>query len=155
MRKNRVFRKASGLLLVILISIAQTASAAAEKIDLSHGKQAMVTLAKMIADEDIRPLLPSIRLPGLIDFQPITTINGNEIDAAFDFDWRMLEFKSDPHLTDDSPPNPTANDSEPRLFGILDPALFRFKEPGEPIPTPAVLILVGLIALIALKRRRR
>lgn len=155
MRKSRVFKKAAGLLLVVLISIAQTASTAADKIDLSHGKRTMVILSKMIADEDTRPRLVSLRLPGLLDFLPLTIINGNEIDAAFDFDWRVLEFKSDPHLTDDSSPNPTANDSEHRLNGNLDPALFRFQEPGEPIPTPAVLILVGLIALVALKRRRR
>jgi hypothetical protein len=128
---------------------------AADKIDLSRGKQTVMTLAKIIADEDTRPPLASLRLPGLLDFLPLTIINGNEIEAAFDFDWIVLEFKREPLLTDGSPPNPTANDSEPRLFGILDPALFRFQEPGEPIPIPAVLILVGLIALIALKRRRR
>ena len=155
MRKNRVFRKASGLLLVILISISQTASAAAAMIDLSHGKEMMVTLVKIVANKDIRPPLPSLRLLRLIDFQPLTASNENEVDAAFGFDGITLEFKNDPHLTDDSPPNPAANDSEPKLFGILYRALFRFHEPGEPIPTPAVLILVGLIALIALKRRRR
>jgi hypothetical protein len=110
---------------------------------------------KIIADENTRPPLASLGLPWLHDFQQLTTINGNEIDTAFDFDWRMLEFESDPHITDDSLSNPTAKDSKSKLFGILDPALFRFQEPGEPIPIPAVLILVGLIALIALKRRRR
>jgi hypothetical protein len=155
MRKKRVFRIASGLLLAIFISTAQTALAAADKIDLSHEKQTMEPLSKIIADENIRPPLASLGLPCLHDFQQITNVNRNEINTAFDFDWKMLEFKSHPHLTVDSLPNSTANDSEPRLFGILDPALFRFQEPGEPIPIPAVLILVGLIALIALKRRRR
>ena len=155
MQSGRIYRKAAGLLMVILVSIAQTAPAAADKFDLRHGKLTIVTLSQIIADEDIRPPLASLRLAGLLDFLPLTIINGNEIDAALDFDWRMLDFKSDPHFTADSPPNPTANDSKPRLFGILDPDLFRFQEPGEPIPTPAVLILVGLIALIALKGRRR
>ena len=47
------------------------------------------------------------------------------------------------------------SDFDPKLFRFLDLDLFRLKGPEEPIPTPALLILVGLIALIALTGRRR
>ena len=46
-------------------------------------------------------------------------------------------------------------DYDPNLFRFLDLDLFRLKGPEEPIPTPALLILVGLIALIALTGRRK
>jgi hypothetical protein len=52
-------------------------------------------------------------------------------------------------------PKPAENDSDSRPFQFLDLDLFRLRGTEEPIPVPAILILVGLIALIALRGRRR
>ena len=45
--------------------------------------------------------------------------------------------------------------SDLSLFRVLDLSLSRLKVSDEPVPAGAVLILVGLIALIALKGRRK
>jgi hypothetical protein len=45
--------------------------------------------------------------------------------------------------------------SDLSLFRVLDLGLSRLKASDEPVPAGAVLILVGLIALIALKGRRK
>ena len=45
--------------------------------------------------------------------------------------------------------------SDLSLFRVLDLSLSRLKASDEPVPAGAVLILVGLIALIALKGRRK
>ena len=47
------------------------------------------------------------------------------------------------------------DDSVFSLSRLLDFSLSRLKESDEPIPTAAILILVGLIGLIALKGRRK
>jgi hypothetical protein len=58
-------------------------------------------------------------------------------------------------LDDTDSLKPAVSDSDPRHSRFFNPDLFRLKKLEEPISTPALLILAGLVALIALKGRRK
>ena len=84
-----------------------------------------------------------------------TDLKGMEVVGTSHSGSRMSTYLIDPDILTPGAPKPAANDSDSRLFQFLDLDLFRLRGPEEPIPVPAILVLVGLIALIALRGRRK
>ncbi len=68
---------------------------------------------------------------------------------------RMFKFQAAPDIFAANVFGVAGDDSDLSLSRFLDLNLSRLLESDEPIPTAALLILVGLIGLIALKGRRK
>ena len=116
MKLKLTLRAIPGALLILLLaSGAQSATAVLDKTDLRHG-----TEMKMFPSGS-----------GMFISQPVS----RNFPANF---FGLAEGVSDLSL-----------------FRVLDLCLSRLKVSDEPVPAGAVLILVGLIALIALKGRRK
>ena len=83
------------------------------------------------------------------------TVVLDEIDFMRGKETRMFKFQAAPGIFDANVFGLAGDDSVLSLSRLLDLSLSRLKESDEPIPTAAILILVGLIGLIALKGRRK
>ena len=67
----------------------------------------------------------------------------------------MFKFRAAPGIFPANVLGVAGDDSDLSLSRLLYLSLARLKESDQPIPTAALLILVGLIGLIALKGRRK
>ena len=83
------------------------------------------------------------------------TVVLDEIDFMRATETGMFKFRAAPGIFAANVLGVAGDDSDLSLFRLLDLNLSRLKESDEPIPTAALLILVGLIGLIALKGRRK
>ena len=83
------------------------------------------------------------------------TVVLDETDFMRGTETRMFKFQADPVIFSANVLGVAGGDPDLSLFRLLDLSLSRLKESDEPIPTAAILILVGLIGLIALKGRRK
>ena len=83
------------------------------------------------------------------------TVVLDEVDFIRGTETGMFKFRVAPGIFAANVLRVAGDDSDLSLFRLLDLSLSRLKESDEPIPTAALLILVGLIGLIALKGRRK
>jgi hypothetical protein len=83
------------------------------------------------------------------------TVVLDEIDFMRGTETGMFKFRVAPGIFAANVLGVAGDDSDLSLFRLLDLNLSRLKESDEPMPAAAVLILVGLIGLIALKGRRK
>jgi hypothetical protein len=92
----------------------------------------------------------------LFDVPAMAILRSLEIVGASFLGSLMYKYRADPGISTAADVNKAAGGgsvlSMPRLSDL---GLSRLKVSDEPVPTIALLILVGLIALIALKGRRR
>jgi len=156
MKINRRLRKATGVILIVMFaSGALAVTTILDKIDLMRGRETMVFPSNLIEGGYVKATLTSLEFPALFDVLVLPYMWGKEIARAPHSGSRLFGFTVDPDLSTAGALKPAGSDSDPRLFHFLDLDLFRLKGPKKPIPTPALLILVDLIALIALKGRRK
>jgi hypothetical protein len=83
------------------------------------------------------------------------TVVLDEIDFMHGMETKMFKFQAAAGIFAADVFGVAGDGSDLSLPRLLDLSLSRLKEFDEPIPTAALLILVGLIGLIALKGRRK
>ena len=142
-------------LIVMLASVVQAATIMFENTDFTRSKESMVFPLNMMAGRHFETSPAGFEFPALFDVRSLTILKGGKVVGACHSGSRMSSYMIDSDILTSGAPKPAGSDSDPRLFRFLDIDLFRLKWPEEPIPAPALLILVGLIALIALKGRRK
>jgi hypothetical protein len=143
MKIKRKLRTLTGVLLILMFtSGAQAATMIIDKTDSMRGRKTEVEFL-VLFDGPVMAFFRSLKIIGV----PILV-------------WGMLKFQSDPAI---SPVDVNKVDAGKAVGGgsvlsiprLSDLGLSKLKVSDEPVPTIALLILVGLIALIALKGRRR
>lgn len=156
MKTNRRLRKATGVILIVmLVSGALAATTIFDKINLMRGSETMVFPYNLFEGGYVKSTLAGLEFLALFDGLFLPCLKGKEVAGVPHSESTLFTYIVDPDIYTDGALKPAGSDSDPRLFRFLDLDLFRLKSPEEPIPTPALLILVGLIALIALKGRRK
>ena len=91
----------------------------------------------------------------LVSGAQAATVVLDKTDFMHGTETRIFKFQADPVIFSANVLGVVGGDPDLSLFRLLDLSLSRLKVSDEPIPAGAVLILVGLIALIALKGRRK
>jgi hypothetical protein len=131
MKIRRKLRTTAGVLLVLMLaSGAQAATVVLDEIDFMCGTETRKFFFEIIEGGHSRATLTDFEFHTPFDALTPGIFTANVLGVA---GW----------------------DSDLSLFRLLDLSLSRLKESDEPMPVVAVLILVGLIGLIALKGRRK
>ena len=135
---KRKLRTLAGVLLILMfVSGVQAAAVVLDKTDFMRG-----------TETDFGFLAPF--------GQPVPAIlKGMEIVGVPLFGSGMFKFPAEPGILTADVKKVAGGDSVLSMPRLSDLGLSRLKVSDEPVPTIALLILVGLIALIALKGRRR
>lgn len=138
MKRKRKLRTLAGVLLILMFaSGAQAATMIFDKTDFMRGRET-----------DFEFLI-------LFDIPVMAILKGLEIVGAPLLGSGMFKFQADPGISTADVNKLAGGGSVLSMPRLSDLGLSRLKVSDEPVPTIALLILVGLIALIALKGRRR
>lgn len=138
MKIKRKLRTLTGVLLILMFtSGAQAAMMIFNETDFMRGRKT-----------DVEFLI-------LFDVPAIAFIRGLEIVGAPPLGSGMFKFKADPGISPVDVNKAVGGGSALSIPRLSDLGLSRLKVSDEPVPTIALLILVGLIAFIAFKGRRR
>ena len=138
MKIKRKLRTIAGVLLILMFASGpQAATVVFDETDFIRGRE---TLFGFLA-----PFGESV----------MTILKGLEIVGAPPLSLWMLKFQADPGISTADVNKVVGGGSVLSMPRLSDLGLSRLKVSDEPVPTIALLILVGLIALIALKGRRR
>lgn len=131
-------RTLAGVLLILMFaSGAQAGTVVFDKTDFMRG-----------TETDFESLI-------LFDVSERVIFKGLEIVRAPLLGSGMFNFQADPGIFTADANKVAGGGSVLNMPRLSDLGLSRLKVSDEPVPTIALLILVGLIALIALKGRRR
>ena len=138
MKIKRKLRTLAGVLLILMFaSGAQAATVVFDKTDFMRGRET-----------DFEFLI-------LFDVPVMAILKGLEIVGAPLLGSGMFNFQAEPGISTADVNKVAGGGSVLSMPRLSDLGLSRLKVSDEPVPTIALLILVGLIALIALKGRRR
>ena len=138
MKIRRKCRTLTGVLLILMFtSGAQAATTVFEKTDLLRGRKTDVEF------------LVLLDIPVMFFFKYLEIVRAPLLGSG------MFKFQADPGISAVDDKKATGGGSALSIPQLSDLGLSRLKISDEPVPTIALLILVGLIALIALKGRRR
>lgn len=154
MKIKRKPESSAGVWLILMIAfIVQVASLVSDGIGYICLTETRTLPSEIMGDKCVKATLAEkeFRVP----LQTPVFLDGEETDGY------LLPFlgieKFQPTLGMGNTKNPTLLQarSERGLSQLLDYSLTRFKTFDEPIPTTALLVLAGLVAIIALRRRRK
>jgi hypothetical protein len=138
MKMKRKLRTLAGVLIILVFaSGAQAATAVLDKTDFMRGTETNI--------EFLAPL----------DATALAILKGMAIVRAPLLGSEMFKFQADPGISTADVNKVAGGGSVLSMPRLSDLGLSRLKVSDEPVPTIALLILIGLIALIALKGRRR
>jgi hypothetical protein len=138
MNIKRKLRTLAGVLLILMFaSGAQAATVVLNETDFMRSTKT-----------DFDFLVP-------FDVPVLAILKGIEMVGAPFLDFGMFNFRADPGISAADVNKVPGGGSVLSMPRLSDLGLSRLKLSDEPVPTIALLILVGLIALIALKGRRR
>ncbi len=131
----------------MLASGAHAATVVLDEYDFMSGTETRMFPFEIIEGGNFKATLTDYEFLAPFDVLALVILKGNEVVGDPLSGAGMFKFQPEPGIF-------TAN-----FFGIaggaLDLNLSRLMVSDEPIPAAALLILVGLIALIALKGRRK
>jgi len=135
---NIKLRTLAGVLLILMFALgAQAATVVFDKTDFMPGRES-----------DFEFLV-------LFDVPDMAILKGLEIAGAPLLGSAMINFRADPGISTADVNKTVGGGSVLSIPRLSDLGLSGLKVSDEPVSTIALLILVGLIALIALKGRRR
>ena len=138
MKIKRKLRTLTGVLLILMFtSGAQGATMVFDKTDFTHGRKTDVEF------------LVLFDVPVMAFFRTLEIVGAPRLGSG------MFKFQADPGISPVDVNKAAGGGSALSIPRLSDLGLSRLKVSDEPVPTIALLILVGLIALIALKGRRR
>ena len=138
MNIERKLRRLTGVLLILMFaSSAQAATVVLDKTDFMRGTKT-----------DLEFLVPSdVSVPAIL--------KGIEIVGAPCLTSVRYKFQANPVISTPDVNKVAGGGSVLSMPRLSDFGLSRLKLSDEPVPAIAILILVGLIALIAMKGRRK
>ena len=154
---KRKLRATAGVLLTLLLaSGAQAATVVFDKPNLKLDTETGRFAFEIMRGGPFKETLPDFEFLEPVNVPALAVLRGKEIVGNPLCSLGMLKFLQA------APGNYPANvlrvsggDSDLSLFRLFDLSQSRLNVSDEPIPTAALLILVGLIALIAMKGRRK
>lgn len=138
MKIKRKLRTLAGVLLILMFaSGVQAATVVFDKIDFMRARETGFEFL-ILFDLPVMVILRDLEIVG----EPLLSSG-------------MFKFQADPGNSTADVSKLAGGGSVLSMPRLSDLGLSRLKVSDEPVPTIALLILVGLIALIALKGRRR
>jgi hypothetical protein len=143
------------LLILLLASGAQAKTVVFDKSNLMQGTEKGMFPFGIIEGGHFKETLPDFEFLMPIDVLALAILRGKEMVGNPLLSSGMLKFQAVPGILPVNVIGVAGGDSDHSFFRLFDLSLFPLMVSDEPIPTGAVLILVGLIALIALKGRRK
>ena len=158
MKIKRKLRTTAGVLLILMLaSGAQAATVVLDETGFMRGAETRVLSFENIEDGHFKATLTDFEFPAPFEVLALTLaiLKGKEIIGEPVLGSGMFKFQADAGIFSANVLGVAGGISDLSLFRVLDLSLSRLKASDEPIPAGAALILVGLIALIALKGRRK
>ena len=147
---------AAGVLLILLLaSGAQAWTVVFDKTDLQRGTDIGMFPFEIVKGPHFKEPLPDVEFLVPLDVLALAVLGGKEAVGNPLLCSGMSKFQIAPGIFPANVLGATGGDSDLNIFRLLGLNRFRVKMSDEPVPAGAVLILVGLIALIALKGRRK
>jgi len=138
MKIKRELRTLAGVLLILMFaSGAQASTVVVDKTDFKGGTET------------------DFGFPAPFDISGLAILKGMEIVGAPLLGSGMFKFPVEPDISTTDVNKVAGGGTVFSMPRLSDLGLFRLKMSDEPVPTIALLILVGLIAFIVLKGRRR
>jgi hypothetical protein len=154
-RKRKLSTIAGVLLILMLASGAQASTVVIGKNDFMRGTETRIFPFQIIGGGHFKATLMDFEFPAPFDVLAPTILRGKEIVGTPLSGSGMFKFQAVPGIFSANVHGVAGDFPDLSLFRVLDLSLSRLKTSDEPVPAGAVLILVGLIALIALKGRRK
>ena len=156
MKIKRKLRTTAGVLLILMLALcAQTATVGLDETGCMRGTETRIFSFEIIEGGHFKATLPDFVFPAPFDVLTPAILKGKEIIGDPLLGVGIFNFQAGPGIYSANVLGLAGNDSDLSLFRVLDLSLARLKASDEPMPVAAVLILVGLIGLIALKGRRK
>ena len=148
MKIKRKFRTAAGVLLILMLaSGAQAATMVLDETDFIRGTERRLFLFDILEGGLFKVTLTDSEFSEPLDVLVLAILTGKEIVADPLLGSGMFKFQAGPSIF--------ATNIFEIMWAEVGFSLSRKKMPDEPIPIAALLLLIGLIALIALKGRRK
>ena len=148
MKIKRRFRTAVGVLLILMLaSGAQAATMVLDETAFIRGTERRIFLFDIVEGGLFKATLTDSEFSEPFDVLVPAILKGKEIVEDPLLGSGMFKFQAGPGIF--------ATNFLKIIWDNVGFSLSRIKVPDEPIPTAALLLLIGLIALIALKRRRK
>ena len=154
-RKRKLSTTAGVLLILMLASGAQASTAVLDKIDFMRGTDTRMFPFEIIGGGHFKATLKDFEFTAPFEVLAPAILRGKEIVGTPLLGSGMFKLQATPGIFSANVRGVAGDLSDLSLFRVLDLSLSRLKSSDEPVPAGAVLILVGLIALIALKGRRK
>jgi hypothetical protein len=153
---KRTLRTTAGALLILMLaSGAQAATVVFGATGFMRGTETRTFPFEIIEGGHFKATLSDFNFPASFDDLAPAIFKGREIIGNPLLGAGMFQFQAGPGIFSANVLGIAGGDSDLSLFRVLDLILSRLKASDEPMPVAAVLILVGLIGLIALKGRRK
>jgi hypothetical protein len=153
--KRKLSTTARVLLILMLASGAQAAAVVLDETGFMRGKKTRMFSFEILEGGHFKATLTDFEFSVPFEVLVPAILKGKEIIGDPLLGSGMFKFQADPGIFTANVLGVAGGDSDHRPFRLFDLSLFQLMESDEPIPAAAVLILVGLIGLIALKGRRK
>ena len=156
MKIQRKLSTAAGVLLILLLaSGAQAGTVVFNRTDLQRGTDTGIFPFEVRIGGHFTEKLPHVEFLTSFAVQDVAILRGQEIVGLPLLGSGVFKFQARPRIFPTNLLGVAGGDWDLGLFRFWDPKRSRGKVSDEPLPAAAVLILVGLVALIALKGRRK
>jgi hypothetical protein len=156
MKIKRKLRTTAGVLLILMLaSGVQAATVVIGSTGFMRGTETRTFPFEIIEDGNFKATPTDSEFPVLFDALAPAILKDKEIIGDPLLGAGMFKFQAGPGTFSANVLGLAGGESDLNLFRLLDLSIARLKGSDEPMPAAAVLILVGLIGLIALKGRRK
>ena len=153
--KRKLSTIAGGLMILMLASGVQAATVVLDETDFMRGTETRMFPFEIIESGHFKATLKDLEFTAPFEVLAPAILKAMEIIGDPVLGTGMFKFQAEPGIFAANVLGVAGDNSGFSLFRVLDLSLSRLKASDEPVPAGAVLILVGLIALIALKGRRK
>jgi len=156
MRRKRKLSTTAGVLLILMLALGvQAATVVLDETDVMCGTETRIFPFEILEDGHFKETLTDFEFPVSFAVPSLAILKGKKIVEDLLLGSGMFKFQADPGIFAANVLGVAVDNSGVSLFRVLELSLSRLEEFDEPMPTAALLILVGLIGLIALKGRRK
>ena len=156
MNRKRTLRTTAAVLLILMLaSGAQAATVVLDKTDFMRGTESRMFPFEIIESGHFKATLKDLEFTAPFEVLAPAILKAMEIIGDPVLGTGMFKFQADPGIFAANVLGVAGDNSGFSLYRVLELSLSRLKASDGPMPTAALLILVGLIALIALKGRRK
>jgi hypothetical protein len=153
---KRTLRATSGVLLILMLaSGVQAATVVFGATGFMRGTETRTFPFEIIEGGHFKATLTDFKFPAPFGALTTAILKGKDIIVDPLLGAGIIKFQADPDTVSANVLGVAGGESDLSLLRLLDLSIARLKASDEPMPAAAVLILVGLIGLIALKSRRK